>query len=39
VVTDLWSAGRHTVKEGRHIARDQIIANYRKAIASLLGSI
>ena len=39
VATDLWSAGRHTVKEGRHIARDQIIANYRKAIASLLASI
>ncbi len=36
VVTDLWSAGRHTVKAGRHTARDRIIANYRKAITDLL---
>ncbi len=39
VVTDLWSAGRHTVREGRHIARDQIVANYRKAMAGLVASI
>jgi formimidoylglutamate deiminase len=39
VVTDLWSAGRHSVKEGRHIARDEIVANYRAAMTSLLASI
>ncbi|MEP4037843.1 formimidoylglutamate deiminase [Pseudophaeobacter sp.] len=36
VVTDLWSAGRHAVQAGRHIARDQIIARYRQAISELL---
>ncbi len=39
VVTDLWSAGRHAVSGGCHIARDEIIPAYRKAIASLLGEI
>ncbi len=28
VVTDLWSAGRHSVRDGRHIARDRIRAEY-----------
>ena len=39
VVTDLWSAGRHTVQGGRHIARDQILAQYREAISSLLNAL
>lgn len=39
VVTDLWSAGRHRVKGGRHVARDAIVAGYRKAITDLLGSL
>ncbi|WP_377192381.1 formimidoylglutamate deiminase [Ruegeria meonggei] len=39
LVTDLWSAGRHTVQQGRHIARDQIIPAYRSAIAGLLASV
>ena len=39
IVTDLWSAGRHQVQNGRHIERDQIVENYRKAIAQLLGDI
>ena len=39
VVTDLWSAGRHCVKEGRHISRDAIVRRYRKAIASLLAAL
>lgn len=39
VVTDLWSAGRHCVTGGRHIARDEIVANYRAAIATLLASV
>ena len=29
-VTDVWSAGRHCVKEGRHVARDEVEAAYRK---------
>ncbi|WP_166418945.1 formimidoylglutamate deiminase [Cochlodiniinecator piscidefendens] len=39
VVTDVWSAGRHQVTGGRHIARDTIVANYRTAISGLLASI
>ncbi|KUJ84133.1 formimidoylglutamate deiminase [Ruegeria marisrubri] len=36
VVTDLWSAGRHMVRQGRHVARDRIIADYRRAVTDLL---
>lgn len=34
-VTDLWSAGRHQVKEGRHIARDAILRDWRNIIGPL----
>ena len=36
VVTDLWSAGRHQVRAGRHLSRDRVAAGYRAAVASLL---
>ncbi|WP_284164323.1 formimidoylglutamate deiminase [Frigidibacter sp. SD6-1] len=36
VVTDLWSAGRHQVRSGRHLARDAVVAGYRAAVAGLL---
>ncbi len=39
VVTDVWSAGRHAVRGGRHIDRERIIAAYRVAVASLLASL
>ena len=39
VVTDLWSAGRHRVQGGRHVARDAVIATYGDAIKSLLASL
>lgn len=39
VVTDLWSAGRHMVQNGRHTARDEVISNYRAAMSSLLSEI
>jgi formimidoylglutamate deiminase len=39
VVTDVWSAGRHSVKDGQHIQRQHIIKNYRNAIAKLLASV
>ena len=35
LVTDVWSAGRHVVKEGKHINRDQIIRHYNKTISNL----
>lgn len=39
VITDVWSAGRHQVQGGQHIARDTILANYRRAIRELLSSL
>lgn len=36
VVTDVWSAGRHAVKSGRHIHRKEITAAYRVAMQSLM---
>ncbi len=38
-VSDVWAAGRHMVQEGRHIARDAILAKYRRAITALLASL
>ncbi len=34
-ISDVWSAGRHMVSDGRHIARDQITSAYKKTMASL----
>ncbi|RKF16178.1 formimidoylglutamate deiminase [Roseovarius spongiae] len=39
VVTDLWSAGRHQVREGRHVAREAVLRDYRAAVADLLASV
>ena len=39
VVTDLWSAGRHRVKDGRHVNREQIIAGWRKAVKGLIDAV
>ena len=36
LVTDVWSAGRHMVREGQHIAREAILGRYR-AIMQQLG--
>ena len=33
--TDMWSAGRHVVKDGAHIRREAITANYRQSISAL----
>jgi len=35
-VSDLWSAGRHSVRAGRHVARDAISARYRADLKSIL---
>lgn len=39
VVTDLWSAGRHMVKERQHIARDAVVSRYKRAIRGLVESV
>ncbi|MET4732396.1 formimidoylglutamate deiminase [Thalassospira sp. MBR-102] len=35
MVRDVWSAGRHVVTEGRHIAHDRITDRYRKVMEQL----
>lgn len=35
LITDVWSAGRHAVTGGRHIAREDIEARYRRTVLSL----
>lgn len=39
VITDVWSAGRHMVRGGRHKARDRIVADYAKAVRDLTDAI
>jgi formimidoylglutamate deiminase len=39
MVAEVWSAGRHIVHQGRHAARDGIIARYRATIARLRGAL
>ena len=35
VVTDLWSAGRHQVRNRHHVAEDEIIKKYQKMVTDL----
>lgn len=35
LVTDLWSAGRHIIREGRHLARDAVAARFRATMRRL----
>ncbi len=39
LVTDLWSAGRHIVKDRRHIARAAVEARYRRVMTRLRGRL
>lgn len=39
MVADVWSAGRHVVRAGRHIARDAILARWRRAQAALRDAV
>lgn len=36
IVTDVWSAGRHVISDGRHPKRDAIRARYGRAVAELI---
>ena len=38
-VSDVWSAGRHLVQEGRHIAREKLEPRYRKVLKELAETI
>ena len=35
LVRDVWAAGRHMVRDGRHVARDGILRRYRHALGPL----
>ena len=35
-ITDVWSAGRHNVKDGRHVERESITKRYVTSMHSLL---
>ena len=35
VVSDVWSAGRHSVQSGRHVRREAVVAKYRSAMRDL----
>ena len=34
-VTDVWSAGRHMVQQGRHIHRDAVVSAYKDVLKTL----
>jgi len=39
MISDVWSAGRHMVQGGRHIARDEITKAYRVALLDLRATL
>jgi len=39
MVADVWSAGRHLVRAGRHIAREEITCGYRAAVKALRATV
>lgn len=39
VVTDVWSAGRHCVKEGRHRDRDAVVERYKRVTKALFDAL
>ena len=39
VVTDVWAAGRHMVKDGRHVDEAAILADYRAAMTDLTATL
>ena len=39
MVADVWSAGRHIVRAGRHVARDDMVAGYLRVITRLRAQI
>jgi len=39
MVREVWSAGRHMVRDGAHVAREAITAAYRRAMANLRGAL
>jgi formiminoglutamate deiminase len=38
LVSDVWAAGRHKVKDGRHVAREAVEKRYREVLRTLLAA-
>ena len=38
-ITDLWSAGRHVVKDGRHVRREAVSRGYVRALDRLKAAL
>ncbi|MEM8790744.1 MAG: formimidoylglutamate deiminase [Pseudomonadota bacterium] len=38
-ISDVWSAGRHMVRAGRHIRHEELTARYKATLTGLLGRI
>ena len=39
MVTDVWAAGRHVVKDGRHVRHDPITRRYTRTLSGLMAAI
>lgn len=39
VITDVWSAGRHNVRGGRHISRERIVSRWRRSARTLAAQL
>ncbi len=39
LVSDVWAAGRHKVRQGRHVARAEIVADYVRTVDALKGAL
>ncbi|MCV0394825.1 MAG: formimidoylglutamate deiminase [Rhizobiaceae bacterium] len=38
-VSDLWSAGRHSIRDGRHVARETIAKRYHYCLGSIMARL
>ena len=38
VIDGVWRAGRQVVQDGRHVARDRLVADYRRALTKVLAA-
>ncbi|MCY3876717.1 MAG: formimidoylglutamate deiminase, partial [Rhodobacteraceae bacterium] len=39
MVSDVWSAGRHIVRDGRHVSHDELTGSYLSCMRRLLGEL
>ena len=39
MITDVWSGGRHRVRQGRHVMHDEIAKAYKAVLADLQGTL